>query len=166
MKKLIFLSLALSSCFAANPPTVVVNSAGSVTLNGAPAGTVVDVVANNPNLPGLRAALLDAWIAHEKSINEKADASIAKATDAVQADAQKKISEAQAAMQKASAAQAAAEQQLAAVVGALRLADISKLSAEQKKIVAAAITSESDKRRAELAARKAELEKQLAELPK
>ena len=71
---LVMALFSFAAAFAADP-VVKVNSATDVTLNGQPAGSVVDVLANNPSLQNLRARLLDAWLAYE---TRSADAVAAK----------------------------------------------------------------------------------------
>lgn len=73
MKISLLFLLSSALCFA-SAPVVVVNSAVDVTVNGVPSGTVVDVLANDAAHPldGLRAAMLDAWLAYEKKLTDKA----------------------------------------------------------------------------------------------
>lgn len=62
-------------------PVVVVNSSSSVTVDGQPAGTVVDVLANS-KAANIRARVLDAWLAYEKNLADKAEARIKAAVEA------------------------------------------------------------------------------------
>lgn len=135
MKTLVFLALvSLTAALRAADPVVIVTSPMSVTINGTPAGTVVDALANNPNLPNLRARLLDAWLAYEKkfqsdlaargdAMTEAAAASIKKAGDDTQARAQtaiaafeQKTNDADAKRAAADVARVAAEKRLMSLV--------------------------------------------------
>jgi hypothetical protein len=46
---------------------VVVNSLTDATVDGSPSGTVVDILANNPSHPTIRARMLDALVAWDSA---------------------------------------------------------------------------------------------------
>lgn len=154
--KIKFLSACLLSACLLSPalraadPAVVVISAMRVTIDNHAAGTVVDALADNPNVPNLRARLLDAWLAHETAI-----------AAAEQARADAAIKTAQDSATKAKADADAAEKQLAAVVAALKSVS---LGVPLPPVVAAALRTDAEKENAARTAKRAELEAQLAKL--
>lgn len=165
MKILIALLLALPS-FAADP-VVVVNSAMSVTIDGKDAGSVVDALANNPNVANLRARLLDAWLARESEITAvekaRADTAIATAQDKAAADVAKAKDDADVAVAAAAAKATAADKETArcaAIVAALKSVNMGPLPA----VVAQAIVDEDAKKKAALEAQKAAIEADIAKL--
>lgn len=154
--------LALAILFAplvalAADPVVVVNNVSSVTVDGVPAGSVVDVLANI-NKPNIRARLLDALIAREAAIvaveKARADTAVAAAVAAKTA--------AENSQAAAVAARLAAESRVAAIVTAIKSTQI---VAPLPSAVAQAILDEDAKKRAALLAQKAAIEADIAKIP-
>lgn len=186
---LIIFAVAALSASAADP-VVVIQNAGSVTVDGVPMGTVVDVLVNS-KAPNIRAVVLDAWIALEQKVKDaertRADAVIAKNTDdttkaqadakvakdaatakaaadvkAAQDDAAAKIAAADAKAADAKAKSDAACTQYLAVVNAVKaLPNLASLPAA----VQTAVQAEDAKRKAAIATQKAALDAELAKIP-
>lgn len=152
---LLFLVVLATSCIAAAPPVVVVTSLTQVSLNGIPAGTVVDVLANGGD--AVRGPLLDALIAYDAArviaTNATAAATITAAHQAdvasvASAQATAKSSADEATIAKA--AQADAEKRAADLAAAV--AKLALPPEDLKPLLDAATTTYNDKVKAQLQA--------------
>ncbi len=139
MKTLIVLFLSITASFASD---VVVNSLTSVTVDGQPAGSVVDVLANH-DAGDVRAKLLDALIARERNIQSLQTQAVAEANAAR--------------LEKESAVKAeqSKNEELRAAI----------LSGDQSKLAAACL-DEKEKRAAEIQTQIEALQRQKSEIEK
>jgi mannitol-specific phosphotransferase system IIBC component len=168
MKKLlVIVLLAFAPAFAADPVVIVTNFS-SVTVDGAPAGSVVDVLANVTK-SNIRARLLDALLAYETKLIEDATAAQTARADAAIAANDKEKQDAIAAKTAAEQSQAAAvaarneaETRAAAIVAAVKAA---QFVGAPPAALASAILTTKEKERAALLAAKADAEAKLAALP-
>lgn len=183
MKKLFFLILLPLAALVAGP-VVTLTDDFNCYVDGVNFGQPADVIANNPKLaPAVNLAMQ----AHHAKVQSDAATAIKAAQDAAtaavaaaQADAAKKISDAQSAADAAAAdaaqkiadaqdaaaaseaARAAEANRTADVVSALQAANL--ISPLPPKVVTA-MQTESDKQKAALIAQKAAIDAQLAKLP-
>lgn len=144
-KLLAFVILFAPLVALAADPVVVVTSFSSVTVNGTPAGTVVDVLAN-VTAPNIRARLFDALLAYEANLVAAANASVTTANAAKVA---------------AESSKAAETARVAAIVTKLKGVSPLLLPVE----VRAELLTAKEKERADLLAAKADAEAKLAALP-
>lgn len=164
----------------ASPTTVEVQNLTSVLVNGLPAGTVVDVLAQ-PNAPAdIRAKLLDALLAYEGRVishteQERAHMAddlakdTAKAAALLTAKVQVAENENATAKSEADAAKLARAQdqaQLAAVMDALAPINVATLPIPpaSKDKLTAALKSDRQKKREAMQAAKAQIDAELAKL--